>query len=140
MKISCPGCGKTYQVPQELIDAILADHRPKAADPEGTFFREIAAQPTSPKVAAQSASEPRPRRSVVKTSILIATIAWPTLSLCGAVVNYAGFFSSQDGQRATAAQHAASFFALFLISLLALLPIWLLIIAFLGVIWFATRR
>jgi hypothetical protein len=82
---------------------------------------------------------PRPR-SKVKKAILIASIAWPILALCGATANYLGFFSSQYGQEATAAQHAASFVALFLLALFALSPIWFLAVAFLGVIYFATRQ
>ena len=29
MKISCPGCGKTYEIPQSLIDEIIERHRPR---------------------------------------------------------------------------------------------------------------
>jgi|SRR5580704_5567066 hypothetical protein len=47
MKILCPNCQREYKVPQELIDEILAAHRPKPLSPQEQFLQGLAVEPES---------------------------------------------------------------------------------------------
>ncbi len=61
MKISCPGCGRTYAIPPDLIDRILKEHAAKPHEPQSGSLLEV--QPA--------------RRSKVKLAMLVITILWP---------------------------------------------------------------
>jgi hypothetical protein len=74
--------------------------------------------------------------------MLVVTIAWPAIALVTALVKYNDLIWSQappeqmstfGGQIATIAVYSG-------ITFLTLLPVWMLAIAILGVIYFATRR
>jgi hypothetical protein len=72
MKISCPGCGKTYSLPQELIARIIKDHENKTArsSPE-SFFQSASAPKSPPPVSPNYQNSGAPifrSRTVIKRS------------------------------------------------------------------------
>lgn len=150
MKISCPGCKKTYEIPQELIDAILQKYGQKAADPGATFFQEITAPATTPAVVAQVASEPRKPRSMVKMAMLVLTILWPIAVLWTTFTSFHNTMrgmipSGLPGQFVSPTTGALGtedsiVMTAFLAALVGWTVLWMLAMAFLGVIRLATRR
>jgi|SRR3984957_6282640 len=151
MKISCPGCGKVYQVPQSLIDAILEKHGPKAAKPDVDFFRELAAAPM-PVVVAHPVNAPKPGRSIVKITMLVLTILWPIAVLGGTVFSFISathgmvkvgsppdeyLFNPATGVTGTAESFAST---AILSSLFGWTLLWMLAMAFLGMIRLTTRK
>jgi hypothetical protein len=144
MKISCPGCGRTYAIPQDLIDRILKEHAAKPRDPQADFFQEVAADAGRPivPVASMPAIAPRTPRSKIKIAMLAVTILWLAAGLYGGTVNYL------ETARRTAEFHPGEpasnpFVIIPFLSLLAILvasPFWLFAMVVLGVIYFASRR
>ncbi len=47
MKISCPTCGSTHTIPQDIIDRILAGNEPKPQSPQEEFLQEMASETDS---------------------------------------------------------------------------------------------
>jgi hypothetical protein len=148
MKISCPGCGKTYELPQTLIDAILKQHRPKPTDIDPSLFLPVE-QPTTYQAAKPVAK----RWSRITIAMLVITILWPFAIVVFTFVSYnntiataidAGTF---DGARhylipgryvtPTALELLVQTFVDWLEVLTVL---YRLTMTFLGVAWFATRR
>jgi hypothetical protein len=141
MKISCPSCGNTYTLPPELIVRIVKEHQNRQsvqpAPPKEPIFIPA---PTPPEIA------PR-RRSLAKRLMLIVTIFWPIgvgilwFSEFGNVTKgtyMGGGFYVVDGHNFISRDALIS--QVFVSSLIQGSVAWGLAIAFLAVIWFATRR
>ncbi len=144
MKISCPGCGRTYTIPPDLIARILKEHAAKPHDPQADFFQEVAADAVRPivPVVHTPAIVPRKPRSKIKIAMLAVTVLWLASGLYGGSVNYL------ETARRTAEFHPGEpasnpFVIIPFLSLLAILvtsPFWLFAMVVLGVIYFASRR
>ena len=84
---------------------------------------------------------PRPR-SKVKLAMLVVTIAWPAISLLVALYQYNESLSGKvlPEYMSRASGHVATIAVTFGMTFVVLLPVWLIAIAILGVVYFATRR
>jgi hypothetical protein len=151
MKISCPGCKKTYEIPQELIDAILEKHRPKPTEIDPAFFPPAAEQPVIvPRRVNQWAW--------IKIVMLIVTLLWPVTIIAFTLISYEGTMKSPslidmgdiNGQHLYGNLHDGPYVSgrskeriatdAFIGSLFGVTVLYALSMTFLGVAWFATRR
>jgi hypothetical protein len=149
MKISCPGCGKTYQVPQSLIDAILEKHRSEPVDIDPGLFLPVMHPPAKPAAIPPSRNQ---LAMAVKILMLIATLLWPVTIVALTFTSYqtsmrsATVAGTWDGEQhymtpdyglTTSNSVATTAFAA---SLFGVTLLYGLGMTFLGVIWFVVRR
>jgi hypothetical protein len=153
MKISCPNCGKTYQIPQELIDAVLEKHREKPIEIADSMFLPVDRMPIARRPASRFTLP-----QAIKIAMLVVTLLWPVGTLLLAALAYETTINSptlidmgningehlfgdlRDGPNVRGRSKERIAVDAFFGSLCGVTVCYGMTIAFLGVAWFATGR
>ncbi len=152
MKISCPGCGRTYELPREVIDRIRKESGPKPDERDPEFFQQVtqaAARPSAAAMMPARSISRQPPRSRLKVAMLVVTILWPVAVVLTAIVVYQSALADTiptgvdhivDVKSGAIGTKGSLLGGIFLGSLLMWTVAWTLAMGFLGAIRYATRR
>jgi hypothetical protein len=137
MKISCPGCGKTYQVPQGLIDEILRKHRTEPVDIDAALFLPAASPPirtvTVPRQADQS-------NKGFKIVLVVVTFTWLVGNTLFGLAGFADAVNRPMTEYSIARSYNDMFITSFMWSTILTGVPYAVIMVVLGVVWLSTRK